>query len=364
MTAYQLGRLPIALEGENNFSSKAIEEIEQALPKSAQAPSVRIVFRPSLPDMEYRRVGSVLVGNGIRIERSGLRYALSGNSFPDHVEIAPVVDRPGKRLMRQVRRFRDWNYLYPEEAVARTFIYDVFDWVTHLAQIEKGQSYIHASAMCKDGRGVAFLAWCGVGKTTALLKLCSEEGWKYLSDDLALVDDDGMLYRTPRKIQLYAHNLLDEAKLAERLLRSSAALDRASWQFHLKRNGASRVRRRVPPEVLFGKEGVGASAPLSDLVFLDRVSRPGCTIFPMTTDEMARRMAPMVLAELDPFSTLYREGEANGVRLFRHPRDAQEKTQEILLNAFEKARPIGIGVGPGTTPSILADVIRRDVLER
>lgn len=364
MAVYRLGRLSVALEGENNFAGKAIEEIELALPRSTGTPSVHIEFRRSLPDMDYRRVGSVLVGDEIRIERSGLRYGLSGGSFPERLSVAPAVDGLGKEIMRQVRRFRDRNFLYPEEAVARTFIYDVFDWVTHLAQIEEGQSYVHASAMCRDDRAIAFLAWGGVGKTMALLKLCSEDGWKYLSDDLALIDDDGMLYRTPRKIQLYAHNVAEGTDLSGRLLAASTMLDRASWQFHLKRNGPSGVRRRVAPEVLFGEDGVAASAPLTDLVFLDRVSQAGCTMFTMTTDEMARRMAPIVLAEIDPFSTLFREAEANGVRLFRDPRDIQEATRRILCRAFGKARPIGIKLGPGTTPSALAGVIRRNVLER
>jgi len=354
----------VALEGVNNFSAKAIEEIDQALPKSNGVPAVHFDFRESLPDMEHRRVGSVLVGDEIRIERAGLRYGVHGASFPERIRVAPAVGGLGREAMRQVRRFRDRNFLYPEEAVARTFIYDVFDWVTHLAQLGKGQSYVHASAMCRDGRGVAFLAWCGVGKTTALLKLCSDDGWKYLSDDLALVDDEGTLYRTPRKIQLYAHNLLDEAHLRERLLKSSTMLDRAAWQFHLKRNGAGGVRRRIAPEVLFGEKGVAARAPLTDLVFLDRVSAAGCTVFPMTADEMARRMAPIVLAEVDPFSALFREAEAAGVHFFSNPRDVQESTREILARAFEKARPIGIKVGPGTTPSVLAEVIRRNVLDR
>jgi hypothetical protein len=363
LAVYQLGRLSVALEGENIFAGKAIEEIELALPRTAGEPAVRMEFRNALPDMDYRRVGSVLVGDEIRIERSGLRYAVSGDGFPAQVSVAPMADGLGVEVMRQLRRFRDRNFLYPEEAVARTFIYDVFDWVTHLGQIDMGQSYVHASAMCREGRGIAFLAWCGVGKTTALLKLCSEDGWKYLSDDLALIDDEGTLYRTPRKIQLYAHNLAEDARLTERLLKSSTMLDRAAWQYHLKRNGTSGVRRRVAPEVLFGSDGVAASARLSDLVFLDSVSQPGCTVFPMTAEAMAARMAPIVLAELDPFTTLFREAEANGVRLFRDPRDTQEKTRQILSKAFANARPIGIKVGPGTTPSILADVIRRHVLE-
>ena len=85
-----------------------------------------------------------------------------------------------------------WRDSSPERADARLVFVgrsaeNVFDYLTQLANVELGQSYLHASSFERDGQGVAMAAWGGVGKTTAMLKLVGEHGWRFLSDDLNLI---------------------------------------------------------------------------------------------------------------------------------------------------------------------------------
>src|SRR4029078_8606315 len=100
---------------------------------------------------------------------------------------------------------RDWNFLLPTEQLAKNFMSDVFDYLTQIKKLEVGQSSIHASSFTKDDRTVVVAAWGGIGKTTSMLKLVAEDNWNFLSDDLGIIDETGFIYRSPKKMQIYAY---------------------------------------------------------------------------------------------------------------------------------------------------------------
>src|SRR5690606_6917130 len=147
------------------------------------------------------------------------------------------------------------------------------------------------SSFERDGRAVAAVAWGGVGKTTALLKLVGEAGWKFLSDDLGLVDDAGMIWRTPKRMQVYGYNLRGQPASYRALMAGRNPIDRAAWHIRERTAGPKRVRRRVSAEELFGSERVGTRAKLTDVLFMERADVPRLAATPMTGDELARRAA-------------------------------------------------------------------------
>lgn len=65
--------------------------------------------------------------------------------------------------------------------------------VQHYSQ--RGFSFFHGSVVERNGRAVAFVGEKGSGKTSFLLDLIYNRGWKYLADDLMMVgsDDDHAL---------------------------------------------------------------------------------------------------------------------------------------------------------------------------
>src|SRR5690606_22968318 len=92
-----------------------------------------------------------------------------------------------------------------------------------------GQTYVHASGFEKKGLGVAVFAHGGIGKTTSMLKMVREDGWKFLSDDLAVIDAQGVMWRSPKRMQIYAYNLLGQRPLQKDLFRGRSLADRMSW---------------------------------------------------------------------------------------------------------------------------------------
>lgn len=179
------------------------------------------------------------------------------------------------------------KYLLRSEKVAKNFMYNIFDFVTQLANLRLGQSYIHASSFVRQERAVAVVAWGGVGKTTALLKLVGASGWSFLSDDLGLIDDTRTLWRTPKRLQVYGYNVAGEEATYRALMMSGRnVVDRAAWHVRRWTAGPKRVRRRVSAEELFGPEQTAVRAELTDLFFMERADVAKLSAAPIDSAEI------------------------------------------------------------------------------
>jgi hypothetical protein len=354
-----MGRLAIGFSGAGRVADEVSAELSEGLDASPDAPDLSFEFVDTLPPADYRRNGSIIVStDGLRVDTRGLLYQPTSDARTLRVklQIAPLPDRRG--LAREISRFRNWNYLDGRQETAKSFMYDVFDWSTQLIQLRLGQSYMHASSMTRDGRTLAVMGWGGVGKTTSLLKLCIEDAWGYLSDDLGLIDDSGMVHRTPKRLQVYGYNTVGQPAILARLLHGRSVLDRLGWEYHFRRHGEKRVRRRVSAQALFGPDRVATGGRLTDLLYLERSSDDAPRLVDIETEEIARRMAAIVMAEIEPYSSLHREAAAAGVTFLDRPADIEQRTFETLRSAFSGVRTAAVRVGPTANPNSLADIIR------
>ena len=275
-----------------------------------------------------------------------------------HVSLRPDDHGRRHRWFSTLYRARDWNFLSGEETHAKNFMYGVFDYLTHIAQLELGQSYIHASSLSRDGEGTAIVAWGGIGKTSAALKLITEHGFSFLSDDLGLVDDSRTLWRTPKRLQVYAYNLEGEEQLRSMLLDGRSILDRASWEWKLQRRGPKGVRRRVSAEELFGPHSVARSAPLTRVFCLERGDARDFEVRPITTEELSHRAAEVVMHEIEPFGLVSRAlHSGHHAPLLPTQDQVVSATRAVLRRAFDGIPVLSIRIPLSTTPTVLANYL-------
>lgn len=368
---YRLGRLPFALSGEGECADYLHGELESLRVDERMAPRVAFEFVRALPPLRDFTATSPVraMADAFRVASNSLSYQVSGlnggpggeqarSLFPGSgLRVALLPDDQGRRYrwFSAFYRARDWNYLSAEETHAKNFMYGVFDYITHIAQLELGQSYMHASSLARDGEGTAIVAWGGIGKTSAALKLITEHGFSFLSDDLGLVDEGGTLWRTPKRLQVYAYNLEGEDRLRSMLLDDRPFLDRASWAWKLRRRGPKGVRRRVTAEELFGARSVARSAPLTRIFCLERGDVRDFEVSEITTDELSRRAAEVVMHEIEPFGLISRAlHSGHHAPLLPTQDEVVSATRAVLRRAFGGVPALNVRIPLATTPTSLA----------
>ncbi len=94
-------------------------------------------------------------------------------------------------------------------------------WCCHfpifwLLKQERGMQVVHAAAVSKDGKGLAFCGLNGMGKSTLAMSLVKNHGYKLVTDNFLLLNHEGF-FGFPERVRLDSHSsqsldLEDEAR--------------------------------------------------------------------------------------------------------------------------------------------------------
>jgi serine kinase of HPr protein (carbohydrate metabolism regulator) len=358
-----LGKLHFTIAGDHPVAVHLADEFAPLLvsdgPESAQ---LRFSFVNELPSMHgASHVGALrILDDRFAVERGGMSYQAVEREDSIDVSIVPRPLSTAHRMAPEaLLRCADWNHLTRFETTAKNFVYDMFDYLTQIVQLPLGQSHLHASSFEKDGRGVAIIAWGGVGKTTAMLKLVLEDGWRYLSDDLVTIDRDGMLWRSPKRLQIYAYNVANQERIRNVLMSGRSMVDRASWTLRRVVRGPKRVRRRVSAEDLFGADATAAHARLTTAIYIERVDDSGFSTNNLTVARLADRAAATVMSEIQPFVDLSMAMHSGD----RHPvlpgiEAMYEATRSVLAEGFASVRPLAVRIPLSAGPDEISGYLR------
>lgn len=361
-TYFKLGNLVFRLSGEDIALPPILEELQSIACSGSQKYLLEFKFG-HLPVSAPEGV----IASPVTTSPDALLY--SGNSFDicmtqtEGISHVSLVSQPftwKRRMFPRLARFVHWNFLSPAQEYGKNFMYDTFDYITQIANLRAKQSYFHASSFEKGGKGVAIVAWSGIGKTTAMLKLVGEDHWNFLSDDLGVIDETGTIYRTPKRLQIYGYNLKGQVRLKEKLFHGRSLADRTSWHFSKWLRGPAGVRRRISAEELFGEHSVARSAKLSKVLFIERAHTSEIVSLPLAVSQLARRAAYCVMKEITPYfqlaSAVYSVQAVSDVlppfeELFKN-------TEQTLLKAFGHLEPVLIKLPVRATPDDLAGYLR------
>ena len=360
-TLYQLGHLVFALSGEDPVLPHLCEELKSIEINENKQPTLIFRFGKVSKDME----NGIYVSPVICSEKemlctsSGFTYRVAECKGVLTVDIQsnPIAGR--RKMFPGIAKIRDWNFLLPTEQLAKNFMYDVFDYLTQIQNLHVGQTYIHASSFTKDNRTVVVAAWGGIGKTTSMLKLVAEDNWNFLSDDLGIIDENGFIYRSPKKMQIYAYNVEGQPTLRKMLLDDRPLIDKLNWYYRKAKYGIKKVRRRVSADELF-KEKVGAGGKLTDVFFIERAAVNDFQTYPISANELAAKAAWTVMSEIDPYhklATAIYSVQSNSI--IPTYEEMYINAKQVLNKAFSSTSPLLIQIPVSASPDQLADFFRR-----
>lgn len=305
------------------------------------------------------QVGRWRLGDGV-IMGEGWGYSFCMTRQDGGFDVQVCTDTSGRSARDHFDRAWDWNFLASWETTAKNFMYDLFDLVTGAVLLERHASYLHASTCVRGDDAVALIAWGGIGKTTSVLKLVTEDEWQFLSDDLGLVGEDKTVWRTPRKLQVYAYNVAGQEPLRRRLMSGRGPIDHINWHWRLARFGPKKVRRRVGAEKLFGQPSVGMSGTLSQAYFLERADVEKMQWNTIGTEELAHRAATILIDELDTLYSVAVAAESHGVDVgIPGLEELRAASVEILEQAFDGVAVQLLRIPVDAGPDALVDALRQ-----
>lgn len=365
--AFRLGPLVFSLQGEGPVFEALRSELS-TLPAEACRGDEPIQFRfvKSLKrEKGVVKAGPWLLKEGyVQASRHGYDFSMraqveEGEGKGFLVEIAPHGSNHRGPLTKLYKKTWDWNYLTPAETTAKNIMYNLFDLVTAVVLLKKGASYLHASTCAgDDGEGLALIAWGGVGKTTSVMKLVTSGGWRFMSDDLGLLSREGELFRTPKKLQIYAYNVEGQPELFQELMEGRGPTDLLNWHWRLKRFGPKKVRRRISAEEFFGPEKTASKAGLKKAVFLERRKVDEFEVERISAEDLAKQSSAILVDELNTLFDLATAAESHGVDLgIGSAGELRSRAREIQEEAFQNVETLRLVIPMDSGPDELMEAL-------
>ena len=110
---------------------------------------------------------------------------------------------------------------------------------------------IHASGFSLDNRSNLLGGTGGTGKTTLELEFCLNKDAHFITDDIAIINQNGDVYPNYNYPKIYGYNLAGNKKLEDKILKKEPLLGKIHWLLHSRIFGLSKVRRKISPFILF-----------------------------------------------------------------------------------------------------------------
>ena len=111
---------------------------------------------------------------------------------------------------------------------------------------------VHCSTFTKAGKAIMVGGTGGSGKTSLSIELCMNRGYKFVNDDIAVVDKTGKVYPNLAFPKIYGYNLTGNWKLEKMIFQNRSLIDKLIWKIKYLLLGANKVRRKISPESAFG----------------------------------------------------------------------------------------------------------------
>lgn len=151
-------------------------------------------------------------------------------------------------ILRYIQKFLNIEYHHRLERIGQILHENI---IIPAIQLFEEVNIIHASSFRHREGAVLISGTGGVGKTSLEIILCSLPEISFLSDDICILNNN-YVYPNFSFPKIYAYNLENDPELKRKIMSKRDFIDKFHWSIK-KLKGTDKVRRRVSPEVLYGK---------------------------------------------------------------------------------------------------------------
>lgn len=235
-----------------------------------------------------------------------------------------------------------------------TSYYRIFLLFTQLWNIENDASYLHASAVDIDGGAVLFSADSGVGKSALLFRLSQEKSYKFIADDLTIINGSTKAYYQGRSLSVKPYHLRYFPFLIEKLKKLMGKIQKFQWEII----SDSRLIYRLSPKNLF--ENSSEQSEIKRVVHLCSHTKADFEIKSISKDELANNALPILINELFLANNKLNTLASLPQSIFPSSQVLYSKTRTIFDNAFNDIEIKLVSVPYNSNPNLLYEFLKQE----
>lgn len=340
---------------------------------------VFILLREAQPELKGTKVGSTTLGDG-QLSFINNNYKVIVDYREKQIKVTASVMMTTKQFLgkklRSLYRLYSYEYESMDARLSRGFIYYVINPVLQLMFVRNGTSFIHGSTISYKGNNAyLFTGWGGSGKTsTSSALLFDDKNYKFISDDLAIINEHKNVFNNPAISHIYPYNVVGFETLENNILKGKSFIERLHWSLRKRYMGMNKVRRRVDPNLIYSvNDKVGLLS--SKVFYFMRSDAKSIEHRSLTSKELVQMSINVTYHEIkgltEIFSSMYSiaknelrsQNEYSGFsQIFGVDNDYFEKLNAIYTQYFDGQDMYYINVPKKTAPKELRDYLTSNEL--
>jgi len=178
-----------------------------------------------------------------------LKYDIAYQQVEDQLVINIKLKTTANKLLKYLKKVNNIEYENIEGRISSVIHEMVLIPATYFFD---DLTLIHSSTFTKNDSAIMVGGTGGCGKTSLGIELCMNHGYKFVNDDIAVVDDAGKTWPNLAFPKIYGYNLTGNMKLRNLVFKDRGIADRVIWKMKYSLLGADKVRRKISPVKAFG----------------------------------------------------------------------------------------------------------------
>jgi hypothetical protein len=198
---------------------------------------------------------------------------------------------------------------------------------------------IHAACVGTRNGCVLLTGTGGVGKSSALLSFIDDKEVAFISDDVAVIGADGLVYGNFAWPKVYGYNCIGNG-LQGRILAKRSVINRIHFLIKNKRNPA-KVRRKMRPNEIFGNH-IADGCRLKDVCFLIKKDVESMSLNDMDREKSVDMAFEVMSAEYQVFHKFINWEKYNALASGSAPLISMDEVSQKWKRVFDQAFPDNI----------------------
>ena len=180
-----------------------------------------------------------------------INNSLSGKiSFQKNNEDVLVINmRPNQKYFNDnlvFRFFDNGEFSSVEDRLSSVLFESIFVPMTFFFD---DLALIHSASFIGNNDAISIGGTGGIGKTSLEIEMCFNNNYKFINDDIAVIDKEGNIYPNYARPKIYGYNLENNNNLEAEIFKNRSLCDKLSWKYKAAKNGIHKVRRKVLPQL-------------------------------------------------------------------------------------------------------------------
>ncbi|RLC53873.1 MAG: hypothetical protein DRH79_02380 [Candidatus Cloacimonadota bacterium] len=178
-----------------------------------------------------------------------LKYDIAYQQIDDQLIINIKLKTTANKLLKYLKKVNNIEYENIEGRISSVIHEMALIPATYFFD---DLTLIHSSTFTKNDSTIMVGGTGGCGKTSLCIELCMNHGFKFVNDDIAVIDATGKAWPNLAFPKIYGYNLVGNKKLSNLIFKDREMADRIIWKMKYSLLGADKVRRKISPVEAFG----------------------------------------------------------------------------------------------------------------